>query len=213
LSLIAENQDFGFGFAETIPMVIESLSRSDFQIIVTLVSNTTRENYEFAAALGMLCARRLRESSDNVRVLERILELARKSSVVAYNLGSIIHEGFTELEDKLRQVLLSESKQNINLAKGLKVVKCEYCDNHLMDNFDYFVQHMWQEHYCILRRNVPSVSDVDVECSCGKTFKNDINILLRHEGQEHYDSMPVERQKLYDRWKAHGFPKFKEDEI
>jgi hypothetical protein len=51
------------------------------------------------------------------------MQLSRKNSPFAVNLGFILRENISELNDILQSVILNEAKRNQSLASGLGLVK------------------------------------------------------------------------------------------
>jgi hypothetical protein len=192
------------GLSEGIAQVFDSISKKDFQNIAILVT----KHHEFAAPLGMFSARKLQTSQHDIQLQERMMELIRKSSSFAAGIGSILSDSFLELDKSLQEIFLKEAKQNHSLDIALGFGKCQFCTGILKNDYKSFERHMFQNHYDILRQQIPNIDAVPQECEkCGEIITSDLHEIMKHRGEKHYASLPQDMKKWYDEWKARGYPK------
>ena len=113
--------------------------------------------------------------------------------------------------NKEMQTQIANELKTHNLITIIRIndILCDFCDE-LIPTLGY-TDHMNEKHSEILDEVIQAQGKYEKCRHCGDVIKNDFNDVIRHLGDKHYDSLPVELESFYMEWKSAGFPRMESD--
>ena len=186
IDLCKTNGSFASGLGESMSNVLEFLTDDDLEKIGIVLFN----NPEFAPNFSTYLMTRI-QSYETKYFKNKLTFLLNNIPKFAKFFNYNSKELYDSLSKEMQTQIANELKTH-NLITIIRIndILCDFCDE-LIPTLGY-TDHMNEKHSEILDEVIQAQGKYEKCRHCGDVIKNDFNDVIRHLGDKHYDSLPVE---------------------